>query len=349
MSNQTLDDANSRHAAVSERPRVCRICGGDQMGEPFSAREMLHGTRETFDYAECGECGCVQILDIPADLSRFYPEDYFSFRAHRDLDRHWVRRFIDPRRVRAAFGAGDILGDLAERVSRPFEYVSWVRRAGLSFDARVLDVGCGSGKTLLNMALGGFPKPQGVDPFIDETLRYEIGVTVHKTTLDEFAIGRDGAFDFIMFHHSLEHLTDPLTALKIAEGLLSPRGRMLIAVPVAGSWAWEHYGADWCNLDAPRHIHLLTAKSMARLAAGAGLRVIDARSNGAPSQFSGSERYRRDIPANDRRKDRDLFSRVQLKDWKARAEALNREGRGDQTLFTLARRMSETQPESGPI
>jgi len=243
--------------------------------------------------------------------------------------------------VKASFGGRDVVGALAERVSRPFEYVAWVRRAGLGPDTRVLDVGCGAGKTLLNMALGGFPAPQGVDPFIEKTLRYRCGVTVHKQTLEAFSAGREGQFDFVMFHHSLEHLTDPLAALTIAERLLSPAGRILIAVPVAGSWAWKHYRADWCNLDAPRHIHLLTGQAMTILADHAGLTVVDVRSTGALSQFTGSERYRRDIPANDKRKDVDLFGVAQLAAWRARTDDLNREGRGDQNMFILARKPSE--------
>jgi 2-polyprenyl-3-methyl-5-hydroxy-6-metoxy-1,4-benzoquinol methylase len=185
---------------------------------------MLYGTRESFDYVECGQCGCVQIAAIPEDLSRFYPRNYFSFRAHRDLDSNVVRRFVDPRRVKVRFGGRDWLGALAETVSRPFDYVDWVRSAGLGPDARVLDVGCGAGKTLLNMALGGFPQPRGVDPFIEETLRYDCGVTIYKQSLEAFAGEHPGPFDLIMFHHSLEHLVDPRAALNIAAGLLSPTG-----------------------------------------------------------------------------------------------------------------------------
>ncbi len=99
----------------------------------------------------------------------------------------------------------------------------------------MLDVGCGAGKTLLNMALGGMPEPTGVDPFVNETLRYDRGVTVHKATLEDFAVGRASSFDFIMFHNSLEHLTDPLGALCLAQQMLSCGGRVLVTVPVADS------------------------------------------------------------------------------------------------------------------
>lgn len=316
---------------------TCRICGASGDFTSYRVREMLHGTREEFDYVECPACGCVQIAEIPDDLSRFYPADYFSFRSHRGLDRSPIRRFIDPRRVKFRFGGNDWLGASAERVSRPFAYVDWLRRAELAADARVLDVGCGAGKTLLNMALGGLPTPTGVDPFIDETLRYDCGVTVHKASLEAFAVGREASFDFIMFHHSLEHLVDPQSALRLAERLLSDRGRILIAVPVADSWAWEHYRENWINLDPPRHIHLLTTPAMEVLARGANLAILDARSTGGLSQFVGSERYRGDIPACDRRRDRDLFSRADLAEYRQHTDELNEQGLGDQTMFILSR------------
>jgi SAM-dependent methyltransferase len=316
---------------------TCRICGGLTDAPPYRVREMLYGSREPFDYFECGDCGCVQIAKIPADLSRFYPPGYFSFRDYRALDRNWVRRFIDPRRVRRSFGRRDWLGALAESVSRPFDYVDWVRQAGLTMEARVLDVGCGAGKTLINMALGGFPAPTGVDPFIAETLRYSCGVTIHKSRLEEFARERPAAFDLIMFHSSLEHVPDPAGDLRLAEAMLAPGGRLLVTVPVADSWAWEHYRADWFALDPPRHLHVFTRAAMDILAAGAGLKVLSARSVGEPAQVAYSERYRRDIPASDPRRDGDLFSRAELAAWRRLAEDANRQQRGDQTMFILGR------------
>ncbi len=316
---------------------ACRICRASGLFPHYRVREMLHGTREAFDYVECEACGCVQIADIPADMGRFYPADYFSFRDWRGLDRNPVRRLVDRRRVRFTFGARDWLGGLAERISRPFDYVTWVREAGLGPDARVLDVGCGAGKTLLNMALGGFPAPTGVDPFIDETLRYDCGVVVHKMNLEDFAADRAGAFDLIMFHSSLEHLADPLAALRCAAAMLAGEGRILITVPVADSFAWEHYREHWFALDPPRHIHVFTRAGMDVLAGDAALAVVSTKSMGVPSQFSASERYRRDIPTSDKRSDRSLFSRAELADFRRRSRALNLAGRGDQAMFSLAR------------
>lgn len=314
---------------------ACRICANAVENTPYRVREMLHGTREAFDYFECRACGCLQIAEIPKDLGRHYPKTYFSFRDHSCLARNPVRRRIDPERVKRRFGGKSLVGALADSVSRPLDYVDWVRRAGLELDARILDVGCGHGKSLICMALGGFSRCEGLDPFIDETISYPLGVTIHKIDLEAFARRGERRFDLVMFHHAFEHLTDPRSALHASAGLLTPRGRIMIVIPVAGSFAWEHYRENWCNLDAPRHLHLLTDRSMDILAKDAGLVIESATSAGALSQFVGSERYLRDIPANDRVGNARLFGRSRLAAWRRATQALNRQGRGDQTVFYL--------------
>ncbi len=296
---------------------------------------MLHGTGEAFDYFECAACGCVQIAEIPENLGRFYPADYFSYRDWSGLARNPVRRWIDPKRVGRFFGRPSLIGAIAEAASRPLDYIDWVRDCGLDLHARVLDVGCGSGKSLIVMALGGFAAPRGVDPFIAEAIAYPLGVTIEKTSVEAFSARHAGQFDLVMFHHALEHLPDPAAALAAAKALLSPQGRILIVVPVAGSFAWRTYRQDWCNLDPPRHLHLLTAPAMEILAHRSGLAVAWRRCVGALSQFVGSERYRRDIPANDARKDRQIFSRRQLAGWREQTRRLNTEDQGDQMMFAL--------------
>lgn len=41
--------------------------------------EMMFGFGEEFAYFECSKCGCLQISEIPVDISKYYPSDYYSF------------------------------------------------------------------------------------------------------------------------------------------------------------------------------------------------------------------------------------------------------------------------------
>ncbi len=82
---------------------ACRICGDHGEHRVHRVPEMMFGTGETFDYIECGACGCLQISEIPEDMSRHYPPEYYAFesggeeterrglRSH--LERRWLRRF----------------------------------------------------------------------------------------------------------------------------------------------------------------------------------------------------------------------------------------------------------------
>ena len=61
---------------------TCRICGNKEGNVLYLAREMMFGLREEFTYFECAQCGCLQIAEFPADMSAYYPDDYYSFSAY---------------------------------------------------------------------------------------------------------------------------------------------------------------------------------------------------------------------------------------------------------------------------
>lgn len=95
-----------------------------------------------------------------------------------------------------------------------------------------------------------------------------------------------------MFHHSFEHISDPLEALETVRSLLAPNGRCLIRVPVV-SWARNEYGANWVQIDAPRHFFLHTEKSMEILAEKVGLEITRVEYDSTEFQFWGSELSKR--------------------------------------------------------
>jgi hypothetical protein len=144
-----------------------------------------------------------------------------------------------------------------------------------------------------------------------------------------------------MFHHSFEHLADPLETLKTATGLLAADGTIVVRIPVVSSYAWEGYGVAWVQLDAPRHVFLHSRKSMGRLAGAAGLRVERVVDDSTEFQFLGSELYLRDIPLTSEGGARNLdaggsiFSPEEVEQFRRLTEELNAKGRGDQSAFYL--------------
>jgi hypothetical protein len=108
----------------------------------------------------------------------------------------------------------------------------------------------------------------------------------------------------------------------------------LARVPTTSSEAWNTYGADWVQADAPRHIVIPSRQGMALAADRAGLRVEKTFDDSTLGQFMGSEAYRRDVSVTDPKILR-LFKFRQIWQWEKSAKRLNQQDRGDQTGFVL--------------
>ncbi|MGU3538849.1 methyltransferase domain-containing protein [Methylobacterium sp. A54F] len=321
-------------ARLAGRP-ACRVCGNRAGNRTHVAREMMFGRRERFPYLACAACGCLQIAEVPADLGPYYGDGYYSFG---DLDAEFSdanHRAALGERVRALLTLPE-----AEAAAVPHADMRrplWsLRRLGLTPGSRILDVGCGSGRLLYQLRLAGYEGGLGIDPFLPADTRYANGLEVRRARLD----GTEGAWDLIMLHHAFEHLPDPAETLAAVAARLAPGGTCLLRLPLADSEAWDTYGTDWVQLDAPRHLFLHTRASLAHLARGAGLRVAHVAHDSYDLQFWGSEQYRRDIPLFSEESWRwgqgaPLFTPDQIAAWRAAAERLNREGRGDQAAFYL--------------
>ena len=64
----------------------CKICANSRGNKYHTIKEMMFGTRHSFDYLECGECGTIQIVTPPDDLSPYYPDE-----AWKTYGVHWAQ------------------------------------------------------------------------------------------------------------------------------------------------------------------------------------------------------------------------------------------------------------------
>lgn len=326
---------------------ACRICGVAGEFPVYAVREMMFGTRETFTYFKCASCGCLQIAEVPDDLTRHYPDDYYSLLTPPDGRLPTpLHRWLQKQRARTAiFGRGYRVNALAKRfVDLPDALYrrqgglttgEVLKKAGVhSFSARCLDVGCGSFSYWLDhLRQLGFFNLTGVDPHIKSNQRYG-PIQILKGEIQEIK----GEFDVITLHHSLEHIPEQLDTLNSIRNLLVPTGTCLIRIPIVSSLIWETYGVDWVELDAPRHLYLHSIESITTIAKQAHLDLYDVAYDSTSFEFYGSEQYRRDIPLNDPQSlwmnpESSLFTQAEREEFTMLAERVNMEFKGGRAGF----------------
>ncbi len=327
--NQT--EAATRTSTRSQA--VCHLCGHSGSHEVFPVREMMQGLREVFDYTRCPSCGSLQLASPPADLSKYYADNYYSFNVQAKPRYSRVERWLKHARARHGMGKPNLVGAVMVRLKGKWPYFEWFQKAGLTFQSRILDVGCGKGDHLLRLASDGFTALAGADPFVPEDFSPVDGVRIHKKTVHEM----EGSFDCVFSSHSFEHMPDPQGDLKRMGQLVTGGGVVLIVVPVADCWAWQQYGVNWFQIDAPRHVSVPSHRGMEILAAGAGLVLESAIYCSTESQMVFSEFYARDIPLVEATPElvAKHYSAEAIAALHTQSLALNAEGRGDQACFIL--------------
>ena len=128
-------------------------------------------------------------------------------------------------------------------------------------DGRLLDVGCGNGGFLLQMREVGW-QVCGVEPDPKSAAQAAAaGLDVRMGLLEDAALPAEH-FDGITLNHVIEHLHDPIAALREGLRVLKPGGTISISTPNLQSRGYQLFGADWVGLDPPRHLVVFTPNSL---------------------------------------------------------------------------------------
>jgi SAM-dependent methyltransferase len=224
------------------------MCGGT---------DLLFGTTtDYFHLIECAECRLLRLhpQPEPCNLHRYYPAAYYYQPGADTADRlaeAW-RRFV--------------LRD----------HINFVRRAldSAPSSGAVLDVGCGGGLFLRELAL-----PPGRAVGLDFSLSAASvawnsnGVPTVCGSLSRTPFADRSCAAITMFH-VLEHLYDPVSYIENARRLLRPDGRLVIQVPNAACWQFLIFGERWNGLDIPRHLIDFRAEDLISLLEYCGFEVL---------------------------------------------------------------------------
>ena len=313
---------------------TCRICANRENNKEYLFREKMFGFGDEFHYFQCGGCGCLQIAQVPENLTRYYPPHYYSFGVA-PLPTRGLKSWLAARRDRARLTGIGRVGIWLWRWQQIRDDVASLGRVPLRMDTRILDVGCGQGQLLSLLHRAGFRRLLGIDPYLANDVEVVPGLQVRKQVLQ----GLTESFDLIMLHHVFEHLENGLETLRSCRERLAPGGTILLRLPTVESVAWERYRENWVQLDAPRHLFLHTRASLRLLAEQAGLQVRECWCDSTEFQFWASKLYQRGIPHTDGQgratQPQDHFSAMELAAFRREAVAANQTNLGDQLVVLL--------------
>jgi len=134
--------------------------------------------------------------------------------------------------------------------------------------ARVLDFGCGDGKFLDRLQNRGWDT-YGIEPAMSEAFPRH-----HRLEVPP----QDATFDFVIVHHVLEHVPEPLDLLRQLAGAMREGGVLFISLPRLDTVA-QHGHLKYC-LDGRKHLVSFSETCLSGLLARAGFATtarLDAR------------------------------------------------------------------------
>lgn len=225
----------------------CAACGGHRSAPDIEVPGALR-------IVVCAACGLGMLWPRPSasELDAAYPEAYYG---------------VDGAKFRLPF-------EQALRVGGWLEAQRIERRLPPTH-RRVLDVGCGRGLVLRALAdrgveVHGFERSRVAAEGADPRIHLRFGEVLEEAGFPARSFGA------VTFRHVLEHVGDPLGALRAARELLCDEGWLVVEVPNFGSLQARWAGGRWFHLDPPRHLFHFTEDSLRRMLARAGYEVGEA-------------------------------------------------------------------------
>lgn len=133
-------------------------------------------------------------------------------------------------------------------------------------DARILELGAGTGHNLGMLSRFGRVEASELDPIARELASERLGRPVLEAALPDLSMFPAESYDLIALLDVLEHVPDDVGSLKAIRKLLKPGGALLVTVPI-NPWMWSAH-------DVAHHHHRRYRKQEIRtLAEQAGYEI----------------------------------------------------------------------------
>lgn len=133
-------------------------------------------------------------------------------------------------------------------------------------DARILEIGAGTGHNLAMLSRFGSVEASELDPVARDLASERLGKPVLEAALPDLSMFPADSYDLIALLDVLEHVPDDTASLAAIYTRLKPGGTLLLTVPI-NPWMWSAH-------DVAHHHHRRYRQSeIERLTKAAGFRI----------------------------------------------------------------------------
>ena len=231
-------------------------CGaGDKL--VFKGKDRLHALPGVFSVVRCNRCGLMRTNPRPSasTIGFYYPDNYGPYQNTKiDL---------------AAKTSGK-KNALKMFVRKFFQFNS--KRTPSVRPGKMLEIGCASGEFMREMGAKGW-EVSGVEfsPSAAENAR-NLGYQVYTGAVETMPEPSE-LYDMIVGWMVVEHLHDPVSALKKLNGCVRSDGYLIISVPNSGAIEAQCFGSAWYANHLPNHLYHFTPKTIRLILEESGWKI----------------------------------------------------------------------------
>jgi SAM-dependent methyltransferase len=262
-------------SSIGTSTNECVLCSTKLDRPALDGIDRLYGVAGTFQIAICPNCGAGVTVPVVAtdELGEFYPGHYEAY--------HGARSSA----AATLFRAYHMWRDVLSRRQPPLSAIL------AQPPGTLLDVGSGKGEPSAMLVERGW-SVVGVEPSPEASaIARTRGIDAREGVLETATLDDRAPFDAVLFHHSLEHVADPVADLRRAFKLLRAGGSVFVSAPNFGSWQRSYFGTYWYPLDLPRHRTHFTANSLSRALEVAGFDLVDVSTQSTLQSLPVSAQY----------------------------------------------------------